>query len=147
MIKEINLPCVFCGGDRTTILSKIKFNSRDRLWASSSCPNCQVKYIQDRELKDQMSWWSADKIKKAIELLEKHQGWEKATKEFDSIFGTSYDQSARRSNKGYRSALNKKFEYMPEVDWIDSEDGQVLIDRVINAMSEEKKRRGIGRLN
>ena len=148
MIKIINLPCIFCGAERITILSKIKLNGVMRKWCSSSCPNCQVKWIRDKTsagLLNDVEWWSPDKIEVAINLLEKHQNWENATKEFDTVYSTNYHLNSRKTKKGeYRSGLKKKFEYMPELDWNAQAPDQDLVDQVINAMSVEKSRRNRG---
>jgi hypothetical protein len=91
-----------------------------------------------------IDWWSPEIIEKALHILETSTNWEIATKRLDAVCGTTYSLTAHRRPKDneYRSALRKKFEYMPEISWNVDEPPQQLIDNVLNAMVVEKARRG-----
>ena len=82
-------------------------------------------------------------LEHAMRSMESLRTWKPVTQSIDKRFGTTYDDSSRVTKKGeYRSAVRKKFEYMPEIEWDDSEPEQQVVDRVIDAMKGEKDRRG-----
>jgi hypothetical protein len=91
-----------------------------------------------------VNWWTPDKLEGALTILSKSDSWEIATNRFDEIFNTNYSVTAsKRIRDGeYRSAFKKKFEYMPEIEWLDSETDVALVNQVIEAMKMEKIRRG-----
>ena len=91
-----------------------------------------------------MDWWSPTVLEEAFNILETSSNWEQATRRLDAACGTIYSQTATRRAKDneYRSALRKKFEYVPEIDWNINSPPQKLVDDVLDAMAVEKARRG-----